>query len=128
MKNLEKFLSWCKLFVIDGLTKDTIMKNTQQHIYKTIDFPPLTEEQQKELDALDSMPESEIDYSDIPAKLDTPVMPYYFNSLKMPKTDIHTQIDNDNLAWLKKTGKGYQSRLNNVIRWARINNCPIAQM
>jgi hypothetical protein len=83
--NLEKFLSWCKLSFRNGLNNDMIMKNTQQHIYKTIDFPPLTEEQQKELDALDSMPESEIDYSDILAKLDTPVMPYYFNSLKMPK-------------------------------------------
>jgi uncharacterized protein (DUF4415 family) len=53
---------------------------------------------------------------------------YYIQSLKMPKTDVHTKIDNDNLEWLKQEGKGYQARLNNVIRWARLNNCPITQL
>ena len=37
-------------------------------------------------------------------------------------------IDEDNLEWLKSTGKGYQPRLNNVIRWAKLNNCPIEKM
>jgi uncharacterized protein (DUF4415 family) len=53
---------------------------------------------------------------------------YYIQSLKMPKTNVHTKIDNDNLEWLKQDGKGYQARLNNVIRWARLNNCPITQL
>lgn len=101
------------------------MKKTQQQFYKTIDFPPLTDEQRKELEYLESMDDNDIDYSDIPEKLDTPTVSYYFKSLKIPKTDIHAKIDNDNLAWLKKAGKGYQARLNNVIRWARMNNCPI---
>ncbi|UTC54610.1 BrnA antitoxin family protein [Treponema sp. OMZ 906] len=104
------------------------MKKTQQHIYKTIDFPPLTDEQKKELEVLESKSESEIDYSDIPANLDTPIFPYYFQSLKVSKTAIHTKIDNDNLEWLRKDGKGYQARLNNVIRWARMNNCPISTL
>lgn len=43
---------------------------------------------------------------------------YYANSLKMPKTGIHLMIDDDNLEWLKNAGKGYQPRLNNVLRWA----------
>ena len=38
------------------------MKKMQQHIYKTIDFPPLTDEQKKELEVLESKSESEIDY------------------------------------------------------------------
>ena len=104
------------------------MKKMQQHIYKTIDFPPLTDEQKKELVLLESKSESEIDYSDIPANLDTPIFPYYLQSLKVPKTAIHTKIDNDNLEWLRKDGKGYQARLNNVIRWARMNNCPISTL
>lgn len=95
------------------------MKKTQQHSYKTIDFPPLTDEQKKELEYPDKMPDSEIDYSDIPEHVDTPVVSYYFKSLKVPKTDIHTKIDNDNLARLKQGGRGYQ---------ARFNNCPIIQM
>ena len=104
------------------------MKKTQRE-YKVIDFPPLTDDERAILERLDAMPDSEIDFSDIP-----PSNPdgnggfYYFQSLKIPKTDIHTKIDNDNLEWLKKAGKGYQARLNNVLRWARMNNCPIAQM
>ena len=53
---------------------------------------------------------------------------YYIQALKVPKTDIHMKIDNDTLAWLKQAGKGYQQRLNNVLRWARMNNCPIATL
>ena len=103
--------------------------NTTHHFYKTIDFPPLSDEQKQELSALDAMTDTEIDYSDIPEKLDAPIVPFYFHSLKIPKTDVHTKIDNDNLEWLKSPGKrGYQSRLNNVIRWARMNNCPVAQL
>ncbi|MBP5748389.1 MAG: BrnA antitoxin family protein, partial [Treponema sp.] len=48
--------------------------------------------------------------------------------LKIKKEKISTNIDKDNLEWLKSAGKGYQTRLNGVIRWARMNGCPIAQM
>lgn len=74
--------------------------NKMPRTYKFIDFPPLTEEQKKEVSKLAKMKESEID----------------------------TSIDKDNLEWLKSAGKGYQTRLNGVIRWARMNGCPIAQM
>lgn len=101
--------------------------NETQRTYKTIDFPPLTYEQKKEIEALQEMNEDEIDTSDIPeAKGDGGF--YYIHSLKVPKTDIHTKIDNDTLEWLKKAGKGYQTRLNNVLRWARMNGCPISLM
>jgi len=43
-------------------------------------LPPLTDEQKKELEVLEA--KSEIDYSDIPANLDTPMFPYYFQFLK----------------------------------------------
>ncbi|MGP1457896.1 MAG: BrnA antitoxin family protein [Treponema sp.] len=94
-----------------------------------IDFPPLTVEQRNELEYLKNMPDTEIDYSDIPpSKPDSAGGFYYFQSVKTPKTDVHTKIDNDTLAWLKQDGKGYQARLNNVLRWARMNGCPIAAM
>jgi len=35
-------------------------------VYNTIDFPPFTNEQKQELDALNAMPDTEIDYSDVP--------------------------------------------------------------
>jgi len=46
----------------------------------------------------------------------------------MKKADVHTKIDMDLIAWLKKAGKGYQTRLNAVLRWAMQNNCPIASL
>ncbi len=104
------------------------MKKTQRE-YKVIDFPPLTDEERKTLERLNEMPDSEINFSDIP-----PSKPNgnggccYIQALKLPKTDIHTRIDNDTLAWLKQAGKGYQQRLNNVLRWARMNGCPIATL
>lgn len=104
------------------------MKKTQKE-YKVIDFPPLTEEERAILDEMHSRPASEIDCSDIPnSSPDADCGLYYIHSLKMPKTDIHTRIDNDNLEWLKRGGRGYQTRLNNVIRWARMNNCPLATL
>ena len=104
------------------------MKKTQRE-YKVIDFPPLTAEDRAVLEKLDNMPDTEINYEDIPQSApDSTGGFYYFQSLKIPKTDIHTKIDNDTLAWLRKDGKGYQSRLNNVLRWARMNGCPIASM
>jgi uncharacterized protein (DUF4415 family) len=32
------------------------------------------------------------------------------------KQDIHIRLDEDVLNWFKKTGKGYQTRINNVLR------------
>lgn len=98
-----------------------------QRLYKVIDFPPLTDEQKKELENLQNTAESDINLSYLPEANGDGSF-YYIQSLKMPKTAIHTKIDNDNLAWLKQFGRGYQSKLNNVIRWARMNDCPIAQL
>ena len=96
--------------------------------YRNINLPSLSEEQLKEIEALKAMPDEEIDTIDIPEATEEQLASghlYYANSLKMPKTGIHVMIDNDNLEWLKNPCKGYQPRLNNVLRWARLNNCPI---
>ena len=99
--------------------------------YKNINLPSLNEEQLKEIETLKAMSDDQIDTSDIPeatAEMLASGNLYYAASLKMPKTDVHIKIDDDNLEWLKKAGKGYQPRLNNVLRWARLNNCPIDKM
>lgn len=33
-----------------------------------------------------------------------------------PKVDVHMRIDGDVLDWFRKTGKGYQTRINAVLR------------
>lgn len=98
------------------------MKITRRR-YEAIDFPPLTAEQLAEVEQIKNLPDEKIDLSDIPECKGNGGF-YYAQSLKIPKTTICTKIDNDTLKWLKKGGKGYQTRLNDVLRWARENNCP----
>jgi len=39
-----------------------------------------------------------------------------FIGLPPRKKDIHIRIDSDVLEWFKRTGEGYQTRMNNVLR------------
>ncbi len=69
--------------------------------------PPLTSRQIAMLEALDKMPDSEIDFSDIP----------HHDFLYRPEKKITTvRIDADVLSWLRSFGKGYQSRMNAILR------------
>jgi len=86
----------------------------------TIDLnniPALTDKQKAEIDALTAKPDNEIDTSDI-APLDdgfwqhAAINPFY----KPTKVSITVRIDADVLAWLKSQGKGYQTRINAILR------------
>jgi uncharacterized protein (DUF4415 family) len=46
-----------------------------------------------------------------------PVHPEYFKMVPIKK-QLTIKIDADVLAWFKNTGKGYQTRINNVLRQA----------
>ena len=79
--------------------------------------PPLSAAQRAQLDALDAMPDSEIDYSDI-SPLDEK---FWKNAIRNPfykptKTSTTVRIDSDVLHWLRTHGKGYQSRINAILR------------
>nr|MCR5536106.1 BrnA antitoxin family protein [Succinivibrio sp.] len=70
-----------------------------------------------ELNKLMSMQDSDIDLTDIPeitAEEAKRAIPNPF--FKPIKKQITIRIDADLLAWLKKDGKGYQTKLNNIIR------------
>ena len=80
-------------------------------------LPPLTEAQVHELQKLAARSDSEIDYSDIPRLPETfwtasEVGRFY----KPTKTSTTLRIDSDVLAWLKGQGKGYQARINAILR------------
>ncbi len=66
-------------------------------------------------DKLDTMPDTEIDYSDIP-----PLKEDFFKKgkLRMPKAKplISIRLDSDILDWFKSNGAGYQTRMNAVLR------------
>ena len=55
----------------------------KQRTYEHIEFPPLTDEQRKELEELRKMKDNEIDMSDIP-EVDASGQFYYYQTLKSP--------------------------------------------
>lgn len=66
-----------------------------------------------------------IDLSDIPEITD--LTGFQLKNWKPIKKPVSFRIDLDNLAWLKSKGeKGYQKRMNDVLRWAREHGCPLA--
>lgn len=85
--------------------------------------PPLTAEQQAELKTLAGMPDKSIDNSDIPPLDDA----FWKNAVRNPfykptKTSTTVRVDSDVLAWLKSQGKGYQTRINAILREAMIRS------
>jgi uncharacterized protein (DUF4415 family) len=81
------------------------------------DPPALTAAQKAELRALQARPESEIDYSDIPRLREDFWKKAVRNPFYRPtKTSTTVRIDSDVLHWLRSHGKGYQSRINAILR------------
>ena len=77
----------------------------------------LTEQQQAEIAALNAMPDETIDYSDIPPLTEE----FWQNAVRNPyykptKTATTVRVDTDVLLWLKSKGKGYQARMNAILR------------
>jgi uncharacterized protein (DUF4415 family) len=86
-------------------------------------LPPLTDKQKAELKALSVMPDNEIDHSDIPPLDDA----FWKNAVRNPfyrpiKTSTTVRVDSDVLAWLKSQGKGYQTRINAILREAMLRS------
>jgi uncharacterized protein (DUF4415 family) len=74
---------------------------------------PLSECQRRELDKLAAMPDSEIDYSDIPPLTEEQLA----NAFRpRDKQLIAVRLDRDVLEWLKSYGEGYSTRLNGILR------------
>jgi uncharacterized protein (DUF4415 family) len=76
--------------------------------------PPLTKAQKKRLEALEGRG---IDYSDLPPLGEA----FWKNALRNPfykpvKKSTTVRLDADVLAWLKSPGRGYQTRMNDILR------------
>lgn len=88
---------------------------------KTLTDRKITAKQRRELAKLAARPDSEIDYSDIPPLGEK----FWKNAVRNPfyrpvKQQVTLRIDADILAWLRRQGKGYQSRLNSLLRSAMV--------
>ena len=83
--------------------------------------PVLSDEQKVRLEALAKRPDSEVDCSDIP-ELDEN---FWKNAVQNPfykptKQVTTVRIDADVMLWLKAQGKGYQTRMNKILRDAML--------
>jgi uncharacterized protein (DUF4415 family) len=85
--------------------------------YNASNLPKLTDQDRLELRKLAERPDSEIDFSDIPEITEeqwkTAVRGRFYRPVKQ---QITARIDADVLDWLKSKGKGYQSRMNEILR------------
>jgi uncharacterized protein (DUF4415 family) len=98
----------------------------------TFDFdvyhpPPLTAEEKAALERLAELPDEAIDYSDIPP-LDENFWknakrnPFFWKEIgdsglyRPVKKQTTVRLDADVLVWLRSSGKGWQTRLNAILR------------
>ncbi|HEX3920435.1 MAG TPA: BrnA antitoxin family protein [Caulobacteraceae bacterium] len=82
---------------------------------------PLTEAQERRIVEL-AESDAPIDYSDIPP-LDEA---FWTRAVRNPfyrpvKSQLTVRIDSDVLAWLKGQGRGYQTRINAILRRAMLD-------
>lgn len=97
------------------------MSKTVRYEVDLNNLPPLTDGQKAELEALAAMPDDQIDTGDIAPLGDK----FWENAVqgrfyKPTKTATTVRVDSDVLAWLKGQGKGYQTRLNAILRRAML--------
>jgi uncharacterized protein (DUF4415 family) len=87
-------------------------------------MPRLTVEKRKKLGKLAARPDREIDLSDIPEIREIP-SDYVIGKYYRPRKETVTiRLDADVLAWLKASGSGYQTRINNFLRLLMQRNWP----
>ena len=82
---------------------------------------PLTAAQRAELKALASLPETQIDTSEIAPLTEA----FWKGAVRNPfyrpvKQQLTVRLDADVLAWLRSAGKGYQTKLNEILRRAML--------
>jgi uncharacterized protein (DUF4415 family) len=77
----------------------------------------LTAKQKRELAAIAALPDDQIDTSDIPelppSAWKNALRGRFYRPLKQA---VSLRLDADVVAWLKKPGKGYQTRANHILR------------
>ncbi len=76
----------------------------------------LSVEKRRELQALAKRPDSEIDLSDTPEIREIPPDAVIGRFYRPKKSSVTIRLDADVLAWLKASGEGYQTRINDYLR------------
>jgi uncharacterized protein (DUF4415 family) len=84
---------------------------------------PLTAAQKAELGTLAALPDDRVDTSEIPPLSED----FWKNAVRNPfyrpvKKQLTVRVDADVLAWLRLAGKGYQTKLNAILRRAMLRD------
>ena len=88
-----------------------------KRVHRRLPGTPPTARQLRMLRRLAEMPDSEIDTSDIPVLPPEAWKHAIRGGLYRPlKKAVSLRLDADILAWLKRDGKGYQTRVNQLLR------------
>lgn len=78
----------------------------------------LTADQKRQLEYTRNLPDGQIDFSDIPESVDYKG-PVYVNLVPVPgtpKKSVTIRLDDDVVKWFRKQGKGWQTKINWVLR------------
>ena len=92
-------------------------------VRKTLADNPITPDRRRKLAKLAERPDSEIDFSDLPPLKES----FWRNAVRNPfyrpvKQQLTVSLDADVVAWLRRQGRGYQTRLNRVLREAMLDD------
>ena len=94
---------------------NNMKKEASENIVRVKGVPKLTEARLENLKRLAERPDDEIDYSDIPEITD--FSGFEVGKFYRPmKEAVTVRLDADVVHWLKRDGKGYQTRLNAILR------------
>jgi len=89
-----------------------------RHTVDLTNLPPLTEEQSERLSRLANLPDEQIDFSDLPKLSDAQLEKFKPARDRKTKEMTSVRLDSDVLTWLRRSGKGWQTRLNAILREA----------
>ncbi len=83
----------------------------------------LTAERKRRLEKLSRVPDSEIDTSELPELTEK----FWQNAVRNPfyrpvKQQLTLRLDADIIAWLRRQGRGYQTRANALLREAMLGD------
>jgi uncharacterized protein (DUF4415 family) len=86
-------------------------------LFRTVPQCSLTPARKRKLSTLVAQPDAKIDFSEIPPLTEN----FWKNAVRNPfcrpvKQQLTVRLDADVVAWLRQQGKGYQTRLNRVLR------------
>ena len=92
-------------------------------VRRTLADSSMTPARKRKLAQLAARPDSEIDFSEIPPLKES----FWKNAVNNPfyrpvKQQLTVRLDANVVAWLRRQGKGYQTRLNQVLRKAMLED------